>query len=93
MYQNWDTWFSANIWATNYKQRLNHSPPETWFVRLQQDGCTQILWQFSLSVYVENEQFICLYCIKKGQFNYMEKGHSHLMPSVFNSYASNLHRR
>ena len=41
--QKWDTWFSANNWPIDFKQRPNCSLHESCFACLRQDDCISIL--------------------------------------------------
>ena len=40
--KKWDTWFSANIWPIDFKQRPNCSSLEAWFACLRRDDCVSI---------------------------------------------------
>ena len=72
--QNWDTWFSANIRATNFKQRLNCSSHQTYLANVQQDGYGLISQRVSGLCGCPNS-------IKIGTVQ-LKLGHLRLVPSV-----------
>ena len=84
-HQNWDTctWFSANIWAMNFKIcKLNCICFLSNLIGL----CT--IRQLR-SDFAEKERFLWLSI----QSDYQKMGHSHLLPLVLDGHASNLYRR
>ena len=80
--KKWDTWFSANIWSIDFKQRPNCSLHESWFACLRKDDCVSILQS-------TNGSSACPICIRNRTVT-SEMGHLRLSSSLIDRQASNL---